>query len=188
MKTYYFLLSLFFFLSCNNDDAVLIETVFTENNTRHIKVEETNKNVVIKIESLEDFTDNRENAYPNGDFCQVIFDTNFNNQKDQDIDFGFGSPTTDYDICSFYLLENNAISPCGKYDTEAIFSADFASSELEETPHIIWTITIPKDEFPDNRMDFTVKVFYKGMYFDYPKQVEDTDASFYLNNTYSFEW
>jgi len=187
MKNYFVLFSLLLLLACNSDD-VLVETVIISDSDMNIKVEETKNNIVIRIESLEDFTDNRNGEFPNTDFCTIIFDANYNTQKDADIDYGIGSPTADYDICSFYLLDNEATSPCGGYETSAVFDSEFIASGLEETPHNIWTVTIPKDEFAENKVEFVVKVFQEGIYTDYPEQRELNDASFLLGNTYSFEW
>ena len=188
MKIYFTLFSLLLFLSCNSDDNALVETVFINNSSINLKVEETKEDIVIHVESLQDFTDNRNDEFPNTESCTIIFDANFNNQKDADIDFGISSPSTIYDICSFYIKENDAVSPCDEYETTAVFNTDFSSSSLEETPHIIWTITLSKDEFPDNRMDFAVKIYNEGIFFDYPKQGLEIDALYRLNNTYSFEW
>jgi len=183
------LLLLFFFTSCQ-DNEVLDESVLVQNDITFIKGIETEDFITIRVESLGDTSDDRGGEVNANDYCNISFDINSNNNIDSEIDFGYESPTVNYDICSYYFLDGKSITHCGGHPTTATFYETFASSDVESTPHMIWELKIPKEELDFKRkLTFTVKTIDKGLFRTHPPiSKNDNPISFTFDETLTFNW
>ena len=184
-----FLVILFTTSSCS-DNEMLEETIVVTNENTLIVGIESEDFITIRVEALSDITDNREGETNEKDYCNISFDINSNNEIDSEIDFGYESPTKYYDICSYYFLEEQSITHCGGHPTEAVFEESFASSDASTTPHMIWTLTIPKEELNQKRtLSFTVKTIDKGIFKTFPPTSKNNNAlSFDFSETLTFRW
>ncbi len=189
ISIYLFVLSCFLLTSCEKDEP-LTDSSLVDNETAFIRVFESEDHINIYVESLQDTIDNRTEEYPLSDFCFVVFDINGNAAIDENIDFGFGSPTNDYDICSFYFIDSTTLTACAGFESEAIFTGDFIATEKNMTPHITWTLSIPKKDFSGTRsLDFIVKTYEPGIYRSYPEERTPINAiQFDFEKTMTVEW
>ena len=184
-----FIFALFGLFSCQEDETLdQLQLVDTESTS--IFVEETNDHIIIHVEVLSDITDNRNGEVNTRDYCNISFDINSNNQIDSEIDFGYESPTNNYEICSYYFLDEGAITHCGGHATSAIFTGSFAASERKAIPHMIWTLTISKDELNQKRkLSFVVKTIDAGIFSTFPiTPKNENPLSFDFSETLTFQW
>ncbi|MEM9548945.1 MAG: hypothetical protein AAGA77_23365 [Bacteroidota bacterium] len=183
------ILLMLLFTSCQEDETLQESTLVQSENT-FIRVTESENHILIRVESLSDFTDNRNGDVNQTDYCNISFDINNNGTIDSDIDFGYESPTKHYDICSYYFLENDAITHCGGHATEAIFSESFTTSAASSEPHMIWELSIPKEELNNTRtLAFTVKTIDKGEFNTHPPiSKKSNPVLFTFKETLKFEW
>lgn len=179
----------FIFCSCGKDEDYTTATML-DLREANIYVSESKDHINIRVESLRDSIDNRTEAYPSTDFCTIGFDLNNNGEADRDIDFGYSSPTSNYDICSFYFRDSITISPCGEFSSQASFDHDFASSDIQSTPHPIWNLSIPKKDFDGMRsIHFVVKIYEPGLYQTYPEsRTGNNSARIDFARTFLVEW
>jgi len=79
---------------------------------------------------------------------------------------------------------------CAGFDTKAIFSGDFVGTEKNATPHISWTLSIPKEDFDGTRsLNFIVKTYEPGLFRTYPEERNPTNAlQFNFEKTMAVEW
>lgn len=182
------LLAIALFLNACSDDTPNLEQSFVSNADVDIQVSEFRKEIQITVEVLEDTTDGILDDP--GDNCTIAIDLNHNSQKDDSVDIGFGSMNSVYDICAFHFLDNDALTPCGGYESEATFTGVLEASDKNETPHIIWTFTIPKSELGDeDKLTFAVKTFSNGDFNTYPKNaLSNHPVVFEFNDFFVFEW
>ncbi len=180
------LISLLALTACS-DDNPNVETTLLDDTDVNIHIAEFKNDIVITIEMLEDITNDLfDENIP--DFCVFYIDANNNNQIDANIDFGYASSSTGgFEICSFIMLENFANTPCGDLESEATLDNGFRTSSLNEAAHVIWTLTIPKDELDEsNQLNFTLRTVSDGVSEYYPKNSTYDSVSF--ANTFTFEW
>jgi len=192
MKLSYFSLFIFLllFLASCQDNETLEESVLIQDDNTFISAVETEDFITINVESLSDITDNRGGATNENDYCNISFDINSNNSIDSEIDFGYESPTANYDICSYYFLESESITHCGGHPTTAVFTETFASSAASTTPHMIWSLKISKEELNDTRnLSFIVKTIDKGSFTTYPPFPKGSNPIlFTFEETLNFKW
>ena len=93
----FLLFSLVFFTSCQ-DNETLDEAVLIHDTNTYIKGIETENFITIRVESLADKSDDRGGEVNANDYCNISFDINSNKNIDSEIDFGYESPTINYDI------------------------------------------------------------------------------------------
>lgn len=181
---------LIIFLTSCQDNEVLDETVLLQNTETFIQGIESENFITIRVESLADTSDDRGGEINTNDYCNISFDINSNNQIDADIDFGYESPTSNYDICSYYFLEADAITHCGGHPTTATFTESFAASSEKSIPHMIWELTIPKEELDYTRkLSFTVKTIDKGVFRTHPPiSRNENPILFTFKETLTFNW
>jgi len=175
--------------ACGKKEDCTEETVFNLEEA-YIHVSESKDHINIRVESLLDSIDHRTEEFPLLDFCNIAFDVNGNGQIDENIDFGFSSPSNNYDICSFYFLDTLRITGCGVFESEADFDHDFASSDISSTAHPIWNLSIPKKDFGNNRtLNFVVKTYEPGRYLTYPvPRVADNSGAINFDRTFEVIW
>ncbi len=185
----FIILTLLFFTSCQ-DNETLEESILVQNENTYIIATESEDFITIRVEAISDITDNRNGSINATDYCNISFDINNNGRKDADIDFGYESPTENYDICSYYFLEGDAITHCAGHPTAAVFSENFSSSAQNEVPHLIWTLKIPKEELNQNRnLSFTVKTIDNGNFLIHPPLDKGTNPIlFSFDKTLKFNW
>ena len=189
--TKYFLFILVFvsFFSCS-DEETLEESVLIENNETFVQVTESIDFITISVESLIDTKNDNIDSNTGSDFCNISFDINSNKAIDAEIDFGFESPTENYDICSYYFLDNDAITHCAGHSTTAVFTESFVATEKNEVPHMTWKLKISKEELNQTKpLNFTVKTVDNGQFRTYPTNINNTNqALFFFNKTLTFNW
>ncbi len=192
MKSYIPLLCLLFlfFSNCSKDDELQMVSTIVDTPTINISVSAYEDHLTFRVEVLQDSIDQRAESGFNSDFCTIAFDVNQNGDKDINVDFGFGSPTSNYDICAFYFLEDPAISPCGAYESEATFTGAFEGSDLNASPHIIWELDVPKKEFSNaNAVDFIVKIYQPNQYSTAPRNnIFANSGLFSFEQVLTVEW
>lgn len=192
MKTTHFFFAsimLLMFNSCS-DDEIMDQKIMIESDEMYIKAIESQDFITIYVESLADLTDNEGSSGFIPDFCNISFDINSNKEIDSEVDFGYGSPTTNYDICSYYFLDDDVLTHCAGHPTTAIFTESFSASPLNAVPHRIWELKISKEELDHNkRLSFTVKTYDQGRFRNYPTNIQSTNpVLFYFNKTLTFNW
>lgn len=185
----FLILLLIFFASCQENETLENSVLVNDENT-FISITESDDFITIKVESLSDITDNRGGPTNKNDYCNISFDINSNNSIDSDIDFGYESPTINYDICSYYFLDGESITHCAGHPTTAVFSESFSSSIESTTPHMIWSLVISKEELNNARnLSFTVKTIDRGSFRTNPPFPEGANPiQFTFDETLNFKW
>ena len=183
------LLIMILLMSCKDDEPHIDTTVVTSL-THHIQVTEDDNNLQIRIEVLDDLTDDRMGDFPNIDLISIYIDQNANGVIDRDVDWGVG--ILDFNtICTFYAIDSMSISGCGVYDSDATLSSDFVETSLSSTEHIVWDITIPKDELDDSKpLNLVVKTFASGEgYTTFPRNnIYSETALLSFDKVLSVDW
>jgi len=192
MKTTYlfFALTMLFTLNSCSNEEIMDQKILIQSDETYIEAIESEDFITIHVESLIDLTDNQETSLVSPDYCNISFDINSNKEIDSEIDFGYESPTKNYDICSYYFLDNESITHCAGHPTTAIFSESFSSSSINSIPHRIWELKISKEELDYTKnLSFTVKTIDRGFFRAYPTNIENTNPIlFYFNKTLTFKW
>jgi len=183
------LLLLIFFTSCQENE-ILEESILVQNEDTYIIATESEEFITIRVEALSDMTDNRNGAINATDYCNISFDINNNGNIDSDIDFGYESPTKNYDICSYYFQDGDAITHCAGHPTQAVFSENFSSSPQNTSAHMMWTLKIPKEELNQKRnLSFTVKTIDQGDFLIHPPLEKGSNPIlFNFDKTLKFNW
>lgn len=186
---YFLAFFLILFSSCQKDE-LLNETVLVSSEEAFIMAEESENYITIRVEALQDTTDNRDGAVNASDYCNISIDINNNGLIDSEIDFGYESGTINYDICSFYFLEDDAITHCGGRDSKAHFISSFIPTAVRSTPHMFWELSIPKFELSDQRtLAFVVKMVDGGEFTSFPPQDKGINpVNFNFDQRLIFEW
>ena len=99
-------------------------------------------------------------------------------------------PNSSNALCSYYFLDQENLSPCGDYLTEASIEGRFEASAALEYPHIIWLIKIPKQEFNLlQEVDFVLKIYSNYQYSSYPVGSEwHTLPKMSFDRVLSYKW
>ncbi len=192
MKNYFLFFSLLFlFWACDNNDDNELRPLATlvDNETVFISVSSSEDVINFRIEALTDTSNQIFGTFPSVDFCTVIFDINANAEIDNNLDFGYSSQTSSYEICDFYLIDSTTISSCGALTNEASFEAEFASSERNSLEHVIWNLQIPRAAFNNQQsINFRIKTYEAGLYRNYPEgRIPENSGSFSFEDTYRIE-
>lgn len=182
------LLIMILLMSCKDDDPHIDTTVVTSL-SHHIQVTEDDNNLQIKIEVLQDTTDDRMGDFPNADFISIYIDRNANGIIDDGIDWGLGILSFD-EICTFLMIDSMAVSGCGLFESDATLSSDFAASSLSSDSHIIWNISIPKDDLQDDVLKMVVKTFSNGVgYQTFPREnINQNTATVSFDKVLTVNW
>ncbi len=182
-------LTILFLASCSENET-LDESILIHTNETLIKAFESEDYITIRVEALIDSTDNRGGSANASDYCNISIDINSNKAIDSEIDFGYESPTVNYDICSYYFLGNESITHCAGHPTTANFSEIFSSSAESNTPHMIWELKISKEELNFTRnLSFTVKTIDQGVFRTFPPITKNGNPIlFNFAETLTFIW
>ncbi len=176
--------------SCKDDDEPQISTTLVNSQTHHIKVVETNDNLELTIEILSDTTNNLIGNFPDIDLITIAIDKNANGIIDEDFDWGIG--ILDFnEICTYYLIDSMTISGCGILESEASLNSNFISSSLSPDNHIVWNISIPKEELDDSKpLNMVIKTLAAGEgYTTFPEDnIYNNSATISFSAVLSLDW
>lgn len=158
------------FTSCKDDDETQITTTLINDLTHNIKVVETGNNLELTIEVLSDTINNLMGNFPNTDLINILIDKNTNGIIDEDFDWGIGILSFN-EICTFYLIDSTTVSGCGLLELGVGLNSSFISSSLSPDNHIVWNISIPKEELDNSKpLNMVIKTFESGEgYTTFPK-------------------
>jgi len=176
-------------VSCKDKEPHINATLVTSP-THQIKVEENDDNLQFTIEVLLDTTNNLTGDFPDIDLINIYFDKNADGIIDEDSDWGLG--ILEYNkICTFYMKDSLAVSGCGVFESDATLTSNFMASSLSTEEHIIWDISIPKNDLDDSKpLNMVVKTFAAGEgYTTFPRDnIYPNSAVVSFDHVLSLDW
>lgn len=144
-----------------------LRTIFS-NSSYRADYEVRDGNVIITLETLDDFTDNTGGQDPDfgrNDFTQIVIDKNYNSTIDEKIDIAFSTRKGTTVICPQFLYHEAASSLCGQLRSKATVKVSFSATESESKPHPVFQYTIPRPELVSGDTpgeDAVVLMFHTG--------------------------
>ena len=169
---------------------LVIRTTLINNQTHHITVAETGNNLELTIEILSDTTNNLMGTFPNVDFIRILIDKNANGIIDEDFDWGIS--ILDFnEICTFYLIDSMTVSGCGILESDADLNSAFSSTSLSPDNHIVWNISIPKEDLDNSKpLNMVIKTFAANEgYTTFPKDnIYQNSSTISFDNVLSVDW
>lgn len=136
-----FLLSLFFFSALPAQAQE--EKTIVSNNKHFISYRVEGGNVILTMEGINDFTDDR-GALP--DYFSIDVDVNQNGLIDSKIDVGYGVMSSEDALCAQYQLGRYMSTVCGGFKSRASLKRTFEGSLTQKKAHPIYRFTLPKKE------------------------------------------
>lgn len=117
------------------------------NNSHVVSYEKRGERLVITMEMIGDFEDNRTSQkWQERDFTSIRIDLNNNRTLDKDLDVSFGQVSATDRLCAQYLREEWASSVCGRLRSRGSLKVSFDRSPFHDTAHPIFEYSIPIDE------------------------------------------
>lgn len=179
-----FFAALLLLSSCNRDKDPVVAYTDSE---LSIEIIESRKNIRFSIDIIGDTINNLNDTFPSWDYADILFDVNSNMELDSLEDFLVGL-IEDGRVCESLLVNETTTKPCDLVDDISIESV-FGSSALNQTPHVAWEITVPKNRFPDNRFHFRVRTTSPNGIKAYPAyRPTQNITSFFLDQGFEFSW
>jgi hypothetical protein len=117
------------------------------NNSHVVSYEKRGTRLVIRMEMIGDFTEDRKPArYQEMDFASFRVDLNNNNQVDRRLDIAFGQRSSTDILCTQYLHDRVSSSGCGALPSRAGLKISFAKSPFFDTAHPVFEFSVPISE------------------------------------------
>lgn len=118
------------------------------NNSHVVSYEIGERNVILRLEAIADYTYDRDPAVGFGkrDFVSIRVDVNNNNLIDERVDLAFGIRSNSSLICPQFLYDARSSSICGQQRSGGKLKISFAESPFQAMQHPIFEFTIPKSE------------------------------------------
>lgn len=120
--------------------------VALSNAKHYVSYEVSGDDVIITMESIADFTDDRVGVADRPDKMAFDIDVNQNGIVDKDVDFGFAMKGDDTGICPHFMVSENSTRPCGSLRSKARVETLFEASPREPKPHPVFRYIISKAE------------------------------------------
>lgn len=140
------------------------EEVLIENESHVILYKIFQDRVDFQIEAISDSSNNMYGTYPNVDFANLYVDVNRNGKIDEMVDTGYSKkPGSPISICPFYIVNEKATTPCGKFTSKASLTGRFTESDFSDQKHVVWIFSIPKIELNDSAIaDVFISIYESG--------------------------
>ncbi|MEQ1762214.1 MAG: hypothetical protein ABL984_03610 [Pyrinomonadaceae bacterium] len=118
------------------------------NNSHVVSYEIGERNVILRLEAIADYTDDSDPAVNFGkrDFVSIRVDVNNNNQIDERVDLAFGIRSNSSLFCPQFLYDERSSSACCQQRSGGGLKISFDESPFHATQHPIFEFTIPKSE------------------------------------------
>jgi hypothetical protein len=162
-----------------------VEKIIVLNQNHYISYQVIDENVIFNLETINDFTDEMTGKFPKSDFFSIEVDVNQNGVIDRNIDTLYGLISKQIGICTGYLFDETASSPCGEFKSKAFLELSFRGTLREQKPHPVFRFTISKNELNQSgnvaHLVFTCYSAKRG-YTSYPA-VDKTKTFHSLSNT-----
>lgn len=141
------------FFAMVNGQTPTAQTIIIDDSQLYAAYQVDDKNVIIVLEMIDDFTDNTNDYFPNADFVSFLVDVNQNAEIDKYIDTSYGLVGKQYvrsgvlpGLCTQYLASNIGKTGCGVFKSAASLDYGFRASDKEARQHPVYKFTIPKRE------------------------------------------
>ncbi len=136
------IIAILFFASCKKDnDLDTRKEIYAEAN-HAIHYQSIGSNIQFTIDVISDEDNELVGTWPLIDFCYIYVDRNSNTVLDPGVDLLF-NPRNNGTVCVATLMSQSSTSACAYYP-DVTASSLFSATENSATPHVNYTVNIPK--------------------------------------------
>lgn len=124
----------------------LSEHVVISNRDHYVSYEVRGEEIIITMEALTDFTDERIGKGERVDNMNFYIDVDQNGKIDEKVDVAYAARRDGKGLCPYFLIDETKSHICGSLRSNARVEALFEPSTREKRAHPIFKYIIPRTE------------------------------------------